>query len=129
MPASNLTKRVPNDNDVPAEIQAIAKADIHTDVETMAKAIAVGVYMAGIQLLELDRGPARANAPCDVLTADEVAELLRLDRKTVYDYAARGEIPCQRLGKRMLFSRAAIMTWLGANVAACSKGSSNGGSI
>ena len=60
----------------------------------------------------------------DVLTADEVAELLRLDRKTVYDYAGRGEIPCQRLGKRILFSRAALVSWLGG----CSKGSSDGGS-
>ena len=48
----------------------------------------------------------------DVLTADEVAELLRVDRKTVYDGAGRGEIPCRRLGKRLLFSRQAIMLWL-----------------
>jgi excisionase family DNA binding protein len=48
----------------------------------------------------------------DVLTADEVAEILRVDRKTVYDGAGRGEIPCRRLGKRLLFSRQAIMLWL-----------------
>ena len=62
-----------------------------------------------------------AKTGTDILTADEVAEFLRLDRKTVYDYAGRGEIPCQRLGKRILFSRAALVSWL----ASCSsKGSS-----
>jgi excisionase family DNA binding protein len=54
----------------------------------------------------------------EVLTADEVAELLRVDRKTVYDYAGRGTIPHRRLGKRLLFSRSAIMTWLSACEAA-----------
>ena len=53
----------------------------------------------------------------DVLTADEVADILRVDRKTVYDGAGRGEIPCRRLGKRILFSRQAIMLWLESKAA------------
>ena len=48
----------------------------------------------------------------DVLTADEVAAILRVDRKTVYEFAGRGEIPCRRLGRRILFSRRALMAWL-----------------
>jgi excisionase family DNA binding protein len=59
-----------------------------------------------------------------VLSADEVAACLRLDRKTVYEYAARGVIPCKRLGKRVLFPRAALEVWLRS----CSRGSSDGGS-
>ena len=47
-----------------------------------------------------------------VMTADEVAELLRVDRKTVYAAAGRGEIPCRRIGRRLLFSRTAIVAWL-----------------
>lgn len=47
-----------------------------------------------------------------VYTADELAELLGIDRKTVYDFATRGEIPCKRLGRRILFSRSAIAEWL-----------------
>lgn len=47
-----------------------------------------------------------------VYSADQLAELLGLDRKTVYDYAARGAIPCKRLGKRVLFPRIAIERWL-----------------
>ena len=49
----------------------------------------------------------------DVLSAEGAAAYLGVDRKTVYDYAHRGEIPHQRLGKRMLFSRDALLQWLG----------------
>ena len=49
----------------------------------------------------------------EVMNADDVAGFLGVDRKTVYDYANRGTIPHQRLGKRLLFSRTALMSWLG----------------
>ncbi len=98
---------------------------------TLMKFVAAGVLSAGAAYLEhLRYGqqsrllPPPQGPDADVLTADEVATMLRLDRKTVYDYAGRGEIPCQRLGKRILFSRAALVSWLGG----CSKGSSDGGS-
>ncbi len=45
----------------------------------------------------------------EVITADEVAEFLGVDRNTVYDYANRGQIPHQRLGRRLLFSRSALL--------------------
>jgi excisionase family DNA binding protein len=48
----------------------------------------------------------------EVLSAEQVAELLGVDSKTVYDYANRGEIPCRRLGRRVLFGRRAILDWL-----------------
>ena len=48
----------------------------------------------------------------DVMTADEVAAFLGVDRNTVYDYANRGVIPHQRLGKRILFRRGALVSWL-----------------
>lgn len=47
-----------------------------------------------------------------VYTADELAKLLGVDRKTVYEYADRGEIPSKRLGRRVLFPRQAIDHWL-----------------
>jgi hypothetical protein len=34
------------------------------------------------------------------------------ERAELYDYAGRGEIPCRRLGKRLLFSRQALVVWL-----------------
>lgn len=94
------------------------------DPTTIVKVVAAGVLTAGATYLTNFRNPRTPAANGDVLTADEVAELLRLDRKTVYDYAGRGVIPCQRIGKRMLFSRAAVVQWLGG----CGKGSSDGGS-
>jgi excisionase family DNA binding protein len=48
----------------------------------------------------------------DVMTADEVAVFLGVDRNTVCDFASRGVIPHQRLGKRLLFRRGAVVAWL-----------------
>lgn len=46
------------------------------------------------------------------MTAEEVAKFLGVDRKTVYEAAGRGEIPARRLGRRLLFSRTALVEWL-----------------
>jgi excisionase family DNA binding protein len=48
----------------------------------------------------------------EALSVEEVAELLGLGRNTVYDAANRGEIPHRRIGRRLLFSRTAVMEWL-----------------
>lgn len=48
----------------------------------------------------------------DCLNANELARYLRVNRKTVYEYAGNGTIPCRRLGRRLLFSRAAVVAWL-----------------
>lgn len=63
---------------------------------------------------EIGRGSdgSERNGLAEVMTADQVAEFLAVDRKTVYDYANRGRIPHRRLGKRLLFSRSAVTAWL-----------------
>jgi excisionase family DNA binding protein len=48
----------------------------------------------------------------EILTADEVADLLRVNRKTIYESAQRGEIPHRRLGRRLVFERGAVLAWL-----------------
>jgi DNA binding domain, excisionase family len=48
----------------------------------------------------------------DVIAAAEVAALLGVCRRAVYDAAGRGEIPHRRLGRRVLFSRSAVLDWL-----------------
>lgn len=48
----------------------------------------------------------------EILTADQVAELLRVNRKTVYEAAQRNEIPHRRLGRRLVFERGAVLAWL-----------------
>ena len=56
------------------------------------------------------------SAESDVMNADEVAAFLGVDRTTVYDFAGRGEIPHQRLGKRLLFRRGALVSWLDSSL-------------
>ncbi len=50
----------------------------------------------------------------EIMRADELARFLGVNRKTVYEYATRGVIPHQRLGRRIVFARSAVMAWLGA---------------
>jgi len=48
-----------------------------------------------------------------IITPDELAALLRLDRKTVYTAIARGEIPgVRRFGRTLRISRDAVLAWL-----------------
>ena len=56
--------------------------------------------------------------PCLTITARELAALLGVDRKTVYDAARRGEIPSVRVGRRFLFPREAIEAWLSGRASA-----------
>ncbi|HIC80349.1 MAG TPA: DNA-binding protein, partial [Kiloniellaceae bacterium] len=39
------------------------------------------------------------------LTTKEVAELLRVKERKVYDLSAEGEIPCRRVTGKLLFPR------------------------
>ena len=115
---------------LPANDERDPKVIEIADPKRFVKLVALGMISGSMHVIQHLRGghlhpPLPGPAPVsDIMTADEVAEFLRLDRKTVYDFAGRGEIPCQRLGKRILFSRAALVSWLGA----WSKGSSDGGS-
>lgn len=48
-----------------------------------------------------------------ILLADEVAELLRVDRQRVYELVRRGKIPVIRIGERQYrFNAEAIKHWL-----------------
>jgi excisionase family DNA binding protein len=48
-----------------------------------------------------------------ILLADEVAELLRVDRQRVYELARRNAIPVIRLGERQYrFDAEAIRQWI-----------------
>ena len=51
------------------------------------------------------------------ITVDEVAELLGVGRKTVYEAAGRNEIPHRRIGRRLVFSREAVLEWLACRAA------------
>ena len=47
------------------------------------------------------------------LTTKEVAELLRVKERKIYDLAAAGEIPHRRITGKLLFPRAELMDWAG----------------
>jgi excisionase family DNA binding protein len=53
-----------------------------------------------------------SDSDAEVMSADDVAAFLGVDRNTVYEYAGRGTIPCRRLGKRLLFHRPVLVSWL-----------------
>jgi excisionase family DNA binding protein len=52
-------------------------------------------------------------AQADVLVAPEVARLLRMNVKTVYELAKAGALPCWRIGRHFRFSRRAIVARFG----------------
>lgn len=84
------------------------------DPKEWLKLFALGVLAGGVQLIEHMKGrrPPTEQVSKEIMTADEVAAFLGVDRNTVYDYANREVIPHQRLGKRILFRRGALVSWL-----------------
>lgn len=112
-----------------AEASAGDAGDPHRG-PAIVRAVAAGVCVGATMLLaELGNDRARAllarpapsdappsppSPPAEVLTADQAAAFLGVDRSTVYDAAGRGDIPHRRIGKRILFSRSQLVSWLGA---------------
>ena len=54
----------------------------------------------------------RDTATPEFLTTREVAALLRVKQRKVYDLAAAGQIPCRRVTGKLLFPKAEIEAWL-----------------
>jgi excisionase family DNA binding protein len=53
-----------------------------------------------------------ASSDDDVIDVSGVVRMLRVGRNKVYEMVARSEIPHRRFGRRIRFSRTAIMRWL-----------------
>jgi excisionase family DNA binding protein len=51
----------------------------------------------------------------EVILADEVAEVCRVNRKTIYDAVRNRELPGVRLGRLLRFYRADVVDWLRGN--------------
>jgi putative molybdopterin biosynthesis protein len=58
--------------------------------------------------------PMSGEAPV-YLTTRELADLLRIKERKVYDMAAAGEVPCSRAMGKLLFPRAEVEAWLAAS--------------
>jgi excisionase family DNA binding protein len=65
----------------------------------------------GAEDVVLGRASSQHSEP-DVLTIDQLAELLQVDEKTVRSLAAKGELPGRKLGRQWRFSRQAVLDWL-----------------
>lgn len=63
----------------------------------------------------------------EIMTVQEVADLLRVSERTVYDWATNGQIPCGKLGTAWRFKRSEIEKWIDQNLA--TKKSSRASSI
>ncbi len=58
-----------------------------------------------------------------LLTADEVADLYRVERNTVYSWRSRGTGPRSfKIGRRVVYEAAAVAEWLAAQKDATSRG-------
>ena len=71
------------------------------------------IIEAGTDGLPVGHHSFRPTDPGEVLSAEEVADLLRVDESAVLELAERGEIPARRIGDEWRFSRSAVLTWLG----------------
>jgi excisionase family DNA binding protein len=118
---------LPTGNPVNDEAAQPPAADLVQWIDAIALALAAGVRVGETRMLHGTGGRDRLDAglrpghDAEVMDADELATFLGVDRNTVYDYAGRGEIPHRRLGKRLLFSRSAIVAWLGSCKAASAR--------
>ena len=52
--------------------------------------------------------------PPPLMTAQEVAELLRVPRSTVYELARNRRIPFLKVGRRTLFAQQTLLDWISA---------------
>ena len=64
--------------------------------------------------MKLVDAPRLVDAP-DVLTVDQVAELLQVDRKSVYRAVKLGELGSVRLGRTIRVSKESLRTYLRVN--------------
>jgi PTS system nitrogen regulatory IIA component len=48
----------------------------------------------------------------ELMTIEEVSQLLRVSERTVYDWAQKGEIPCGKLGTAWRFRKTDILQWI-----------------
>jgi len=57
--------------------------------------------------------PVAPVSPPEILTVDEAAAILRVNRKTLYELASRGEIPgARRVGRILRLSRRVLIDWI-----------------
>src|SRR3954452_13645604 len=106
-PTTPLFVRLPADEarrlDRAAFERGTSKRELVTDAVTRLLDGEVTVGHAGVL-------PA---ADPEVLTVEQVAELLRVDAEVVRTLAREGAIPARKVGRHWRFARGAVLEWLG----------------
>lgn len=63
-------------------------------------------------LASLQSVPSTELPEADLLTVTQAAQLLNLARATVYNLVSQKQIPVCKKGKRLYFSKAALLNWI-----------------
>ena len=56
----------------------------------------------------------------DFCSLEEFSEVFRVSRSTAYRMAAQGNIPCLRIGRRVIVSKEYLMRWIDRSIS-CEK--------
>lgn len=64
------------------------------------------------ELLDLSKGAFQSHAHENIMSAKEVADLLRLDVNVIYGKCSKREIPFFRMGKLYKFRKSEILEWV-----------------
>jgi excisionase family DNA binding protein len=91
-------------------IKMIAPACVVGEVKTPSLSIAEGAVLEGYcNMLEGDRAPMGAS---NMLTIEEVAKFLEVERNVVLEWADTGKLPAVKDGSRWRFDKSKIEEWL-----------------
>lgn len=58
------------------------------------------------------RKPVSMDELPDFCSLEEFSEVFRVSRSTAYRMAAQGNIPCLRIGRRVIVSKEHLMRWI-----------------
>jgi PTS system nitrogen regulatory IIA component len=80
-------------------------------IKFLANFANVDILQTFVQCIDVEkRGNLMKNY--ELLTIEEVSQLLRVSERTVYDWAQKGEIPCGKLGTAWRFRKTDILQWI-----------------
>lgn len=105
-----IAGRVTGDVRAEKEINLIAPACVAGDIKAPALTIAQGAIFEGYCNMLEDKSPRGTTN--DILTIDEVAQFLEVDKKVVEEWASDGRLPATKLGNGWKFEKGKIEDWL-----------------
>ena len=105
-----IAGRVNGDIRAQNEIKMIAPACVVGDIKTPALMVAEGAVLEGYCNMLAEEKAAKNTA--EMLTIDEVAKYLEVDKGVVLEWADTGKLPATKDGSRWRFDRRKIESWL-----------------